>query len=372
MPETSGAVRHKVEAIRRELLELEQGGELSNLLRRVLDATDNTMTITDPRLPDNPLVYVNKQFEILTGYSQDEVAGQNCRFLQQDDDNQPGLTELRAAIREGRNTRVELRNYRKDGSLFWNELYLTAIRDDAGDIIYFFGVQNDVTRFRELTELERRRTAELTLAENRERHRLAQRLHDGLQQDLFALQFSLRRLQKQVQAGDADPGAFDAINTQLKDAVRVARNVTSDLDMPMLEADELVKTLRWLANRAEERYGLKVELNTPERVDVPHEALRVLLASLVRELIFNVVKHAATDRAWLTVQQEQGGLKLEMCDAGRGFDADGLEQSESTGFGLTGVRERLHLFGGDLDVTGRVGKGTRVTISVPNLALVPD
>ena len=63
------AVGHKIEAVRRELLELEQGGELAGLLRRVLDATDNTMTITDPRLPDNPLIYVNKQFETLTGYA---------------------------------------------------------------------------------------------------------------------------------------------------------------------------------------------------------------------------------------------------------------------------------------------------------------
>ncbi len=372
MPDTlPSTVGQKIEAIRRELLELEQGGEVSGLLRRVLDATDNTMTITDPRLPDNPLVYVNKQFEILTGYAHDEVVGRNCRFLQGHDNDQPGLTELRAAIFEGRNTRVELRNYRKDGSMFWNELYLTTIHNDEGEAVYFFGVQNDVTRFRELTELERRRTSELTLAENRERHRLAQRLHDGLQQDLFALQFSLKRLEQQVQAGSAEPEAFAALNQQLKDAARVARNVTSDLDMPVLADGELMSALRWLANRAEERYRLSVELTGPERLEVPHDALRVLLASLARELIFNVVKHAATDRAWLSVQQARAGLTLEIRDEGRGFDTDQLARSQSTGFGLTSVRERLHLFGGKLNVVSRVSEGTRVTITVPNVSLVP-
>lgn len=363
-----GAVRHKIDAIRHELLELEQGGELPNLLRRVLDATDNTMTITDPRLPDNPLIYVNKQFEILTGYSRDEVLGRNCRFLQGGED-QPNLDELRAAIREGRNTRVELRNYRKDGSMFWNELYLNAIHDGDGRVAYFFGVQNDVTRFKELTEFERRRSSELTLAENRERRRLAQHLHDGLQQDLFALQFSLKRLEQQVQAGNVGPEAFAEVNAQLKDAVRTARNVTSDLDTPALEGNELMAALRWIASRAEERYGLSVKLTAPEHVAVPHDALWVLLASLVRELIFNVVKHAATDQAWLTVGRERDGLSVEVRDEGRGFDSADLDISGSTGFGLTGVRERLQLFGGSLDVQSCVGKGTRVTITVPTLSL---
>ena len=365
------AVGHKIEAVRRELLELEQGGELAGLLRRVLDATDNTMTITDPRLPDNPLIYVNKQFETLTGYAQDEVLGRNCRFLQGEDGEQPNIDVLRDAIRAGRNTRVELRNYRKDGTMFWNELYLTAIYNDAGEVIYFFGVQNDITKFKELTELERRRTTELTLAENRERHRLAQRLHDGLQQDLFALQFALKRLEQQVQAGTLEPGAFAEVAAQLKDAARTARNVTSDLDMPVLENGELVAALRWLASRAGERHNLKVELNTPKHLDVPHDALRVLLASLVRELLFNVVKHAATDRAWLTVTQTQGRLNIEVRDEGRGFDpADA--HTDATGFGLTSVRERLHLFGGSLSIEGGKNKGTCVTITVPNSTLGAD
>ena len=146
-------IEEKIDDIRRQLSELEQGGELSRLFRKVLDATDNTMTITDPNLPDNPLIYVNKEFENLTGYSYDEAVGQNCRFLQGDDRDQEGVRELREAIREGRNTQVVLRNYRKNGEMFWNELYLTAIRDDQGKVIYFFGVQNDIS---EVTELHRR------------------------------------------------------------------------------------------------------------------------------------------------------------------------------------------------------------------------
>lgn len=106
---------------------------------------DNTLVVTDPTLPDNPLIYVNEQFEALTGYSYDEAVGRNCRFLQGEDRDQPEIDALRDAVRGGRNVRAVLRNYRKDGSMFRNELYLTAVHDEAGKLRYFLGVQNDIT-----------------------------------------------------------------------------------------------------------------------------------------------------------------------------------------------------------------------------------
>ncbi len=136
-------------------MQLENGGELSNLFRQMLDATDNVITIADATLPDKPLLYVNKQFEELTGYSFDEIVGQNCRFLQGDDRDQSELERLRRAIKKGENVRVELRNYRKNGAMFWNELYLTAIYDQSGELKYFLGVQNDITELKELFESER-------------------------------------------------------------------------------------------------------------------------------------------------------------------------------------------------------------------------
>lgn len=115
------------------------------LLSVAIDATNNCICITDPNQPDNPIIYVNRGFEKLTGYSRDEAIGRNCRFLQNDDRDQPALRELRAAVRGGYDTRALLRNYRKDGSMFWNELYLSAVYDDTGRLLYFMGVQNDVT-----------------------------------------------------------------------------------------------------------------------------------------------------------------------------------------------------------------------------------
>ena len=149
------AILRKIKEIRSQLAELEDGDDLPNLFRRMLDATDNVIVIADATLPDIPLIYVNKQFEILTGYTYDEVVGRNCRFLQGDDRDQPELERLRKAIKKGKNARVELRNYRKNGEMFWNELYLTAVHDRSGKLKYFLGVQNDITELKDLFESER-------------------------------------------------------------------------------------------------------------------------------------------------------------------------------------------------------------------------
>jgi PAS domain S-box-containing protein len=115
-----------------QLAEVSEHDELV-MLRNAVHAANNVVLITDPNLPDNPIIYVNCGFEALTRYRQGEVLGQNRRFLQGRDRQQREVDELREAIRERRSVRVELRNYRKDGTLFWKELYVTLADVAGGD-----------------------------------------------------------------------------------------------------------------------------------------------------------------------------------------------------------------------------------------------
>ena len=119
---------------------------------RALSVVQNGVIVTDPNLPDNPIVYANPAFEALTGYLFEEVVGRNCRFLQGEDRDQPGLDELRAAIAEGRECRTVLRNFKKDGTPFWNRLTVAPVREGDGDVVGFVGVQEDVTELREAGE----------------------------------------------------------------------------------------------------------------------------------------------------------------------------------------------------------------------------
>jgi len=120
--------------------------------RRIFDSVSNGITISAAGVPGLPLTYVNPAFERMTGYSATEVCGRNCSFLQGTDTDQPALPMIRKALHETTDLRVVLRNYRKDGTLFWNELYLSPIRDLSGKLTHFVGIQNDVTLQMEATQ----------------------------------------------------------------------------------------------------------------------------------------------------------------------------------------------------------------------------
>lgn len=107
------------------------------------------MVATDPRQHDNPVVLANAAFLELTGYDASEVLGRNCRFLQGADTSDQAVAEIRRGLAEGGEVEAELLNYRKDGSQFWNALFISPIHDDAGQLLYYFASQKDVTAERE-------------------------------------------------------------------------------------------------------------------------------------------------------------------------------------------------------------------------------
>jgi PAS domain S-box-containing protein len=127
---------------------------------RALGSSSEGITISDLRLPDNPLVYVNRGFMENTGYSREDSIGRNCRYLQGPDTDPDAVAKIRRTIAERRSCVVELLNYRQDGSSFWNRLSLTPLRNSSNEVTHYIGVQSDVTR---------RRLAEESLLESNAR-----------------------------------------------------------------------------------------------------------------------------------------------------------------------------------------------------------
>ena len=120
-------------------------GVIPQVLTQILDSCVNGVTLTDPDIEDAPIVYANKAFEDMCGYPKEEIVGRNCRFLQGDDRNQPEIDRLRVAIKKGEPIEVTLRNYRKDGELFYNRLDVKPLLDGRGNVVYYRGVQYDIT-----------------------------------------------------------------------------------------------------------------------------------------------------------------------------------------------------------------------------------
>lgn len=210
--------------------------------------------------------------------------------------------------------------------------------------------------------------SELTLAEQRERRRIARILHDDLQQTIHGI--SVRRhiifqslpptIQSKIQPHLA------AMDELIESAINSARSLSVDLSPPTIRHVELTRTLEWLAGHMQRLHGLELALDFQDECQVTSEDLRVLIFQLVRELLFNIVKHAGTLKAELVVYEQNEELHIQIFDHGKGFDVEevfGL--TERQGFGLFSIKERIELFGGRLEIRSSPGQGTQSTIIIP-------
>ncbi|MBO6574082.1 MAG: response regulator [Rhodothermales bacterium] len=207
----------------------------------------------------------------------------------------------------------------------------------------------------------------LTMAEQEERRRISQILHDNLQQLLCGVQLQLNRVRKDARAGKTEPilKKLQAMDEWLDESVRLTRQLTVDLSPPILKNEGLKEALEWLFAQMKSLHGLQVSLRAVHSFHIPDEDMRVLLFQIVRELLFNVAKHSGTSRAWVEMKDIEGGLEIHVRDKGRGFDSEQTgDVGAAGGFGLYSVRERLALFGGTLSIKSAADYGTRSTIRI--------
>jgi signal transduction histidine kinase len=158
-----------------------------------------------------------------------------------------------------------------------------------------------------------------------------------------------------------------AIETLTQDAIRTTRTLTVELSPPVLQNEGLAAAFRWLANHMAETYGLQVQVDAQTDYHSSSEDLQVLLFQLVRELLFNVVKHAGVKEAVVALSDDGDRIVIRVVDEGCGFDPAKLAQMGrgKSGFGLYSVRERLALFGGELSIDTQLYQGVRAIIQVP-------
>ncbi len=211
----------------------------------------------------------------------------------------------------------------------------------------------------------RQLTLDLTEAEARERQRIAARLHDDLQQILVAIQMRLR-----ASARDASTdGELDDTIGLVDRAIRSTRDLTADLYPRVLERQSLPESLEWLGETMNHWYGLTVavELEVARDRQLGSRPLHRLVFDAVRELLFNVVKHAGTDEARVSVWcDDEGAWRIEVSDRGVGSSTMRQMSTPPNGrFGLSSVRQRIEHVGGRMDVLSEPGAGMRVVLTVP-------
>ncbi len=218
-------------------------------------------------------------------------------------------------------------------------------------------------RARQLARL----ATELGRVEQRERQSLARVLHDHLQQLLVGAKYNLASVEGMLRSRFKQR-AFREVTRILDEAIAAASSLTAELSPPALHERGLVAGLDWLSRQMRQKHGLRVEVHADHGAEPAGEQARLFLFQAVRELLFNVVKHAKVSCAQVDVARLDGDeVRVVVADDGVGFDPDSLEPGERTsgGFGLFSIRERLSCLGGRLSVDSRPGHGSRFTLVAP-------
>ena len=327
----------------------------------------------------------------IMGYEASEAIGLPGAIIFTPEDRAAGEVEAELArARQNGQAINERWHLRKDGSRFWGSGVVTSLWDGRR-LRGYAKVMRDNTRRKQAEEdlrqsqerlralnetLEERvqqrtqqvRTlaSELVISEQKVRHRISQVLHDNLQQLLYGLEMQLHFLRQDMSGAAPERDAtLEQMAAMIQESLRLTRQLTVELSPPVLHGEGLLEALEWLSKYMRDIYGLEIAVSASNHPRVADEDQRILLFQVVRELLFNVVKHAGVTEAHVTLQEEQGGITIVVEDQGKGFDvAQALAHHPS--YGLNNVRERLHLFGGRFDVRSQPGAGTQVTLYLPH------
>lgn len=251
----------------------------------------------------------------------------------------------------------------------------SAGRKKAGEILRKQGRELQDTR-RELEhrtlEAERRAaqlralTLQLGRAEERERRRLAELLHDHLQQLLVAARMKAELIHAISNEANVKEHV-GAISQLLRESIAASRSLTRELSPPVLHDQGLVSAVEWLTREYQQKYGLTVQVHADTDLPYLDQDTRSLLFHAVRELLFNVIKHAKTSDASITVQRRpRGEVQIVVKDQGVGMaDPAAVYDSQEGAFGLLAIRERLQCLSGSLTVRSFPNRGTTVTLRLP-------
>jgi PAS domain S-box-containing protein len=331
------------------------------------------MVLSDPHQQDNPIIFCNRAFERLSGYQQSEILGQNCRFLQGPETDPATIDRIRQAVARREDIHEDIFNYRKDGSAFWNALFVSPVFGTAGELLYFFSSQLDVTR---------RHEAEAVLQQ-------AQRLETlGAMASGMAHEFnnlmtvalgSISQIERGMEAGSLDRKRLDRAKWAAQQAGRLTQQMLSfarrqfhdnqvvDLNQLLRDFDGIMQQMAGPAVR------VNLELAAQELwVELDPGQLEMALLNLVRNS-----SDAMPKGGQLALRTElDGAVKLHVRDTGTGMKPDVMKRATEpffttkprgagTGLGLSMVNGFAAQSGGSMAIESNSGGGTVITLAFP-------
>jgi PAS domain S-box-containing protein len=353
-----------------------QGGH--DIFFAAVQMTRMPMVLSDPNLPDNPIIFCNHAFRQMTGYEEHEVLGRNCRFMQGPDTDPAAIARVHDAIARGEDVAEELFNYRRDGSGFWNALFISPVFDADGRLKYFFGSQIDVTR---------RKEAEAVLQQSQRMETLGA-MASGVAHEFNNLMTVVLASVEQAQDRARDPRQHEQLERAAWGARRAGRLTQQMLsfarrqflDAQAADLNEMVLGLDSILAQVGPRGGAGL------RFALAAEKLPVQLDPGQFEMaLINLVRNAADatqEGGEVTIASSvlqaggRGWAELRVIDSGTGMHNEVIRRAvepffttkargHGAGLGLSMVQGFATQSGGELAIESEVGKGTTVRLRFP-------
>jgi PAS domain S-box-containing protein len=341
----------------------------------------------------------NRGAQQIKGYREEEIIGQHFSAFYPEDDRRAGKPEkeLEIAAREGR-VEDEGWRVRKDGSMFWASVVITALRDASGQLIGFGKVTRDITermraegalrrsneeleqqvgermkaekRLQESENSLRRLSLNLLRTQDEERRRIGRELHDSVGQYLAALKMNLDSLYAAVDPESADAAEMLRQCVELaSESIKEVRTISYLLYPPMLEESGLSSAIQWYLDGFSKRSGIQISFEDGGHFERLSRDAELALFRVLQESLTNVHRHSGSATARVVLRRRDEQVVLEVTDKGKGIPAQILEDARrdsfgALGVGLRGMKERMRQLGGDLDLTSSP-EGATLTAVLP-------
>ena len=327
--------------------------------------------------PDGRWLQVNHSLCEIVGYSEQELLATTFQAITHPDDLVADLAYVHQMLAgQISSYQMEKRYRHKLGHTVWVLLGVSLVRDGQGNPLYFISQIQDIT-VRKQAEVQLKTTSEqlralmasLGSAREEEGVRIAREIHDELGSALTSLKWDLEGMDK-IFSDSGNRSQLPALRKKIGAMMRLAdttinavRRISSELRPSILDDLGLVEAIEWQAQQFQARTGIICRCDcSAENINLNREQSTAVFR-IFQEAVTNVLRHAQATRVDIMIEEEAGELVLTITDDGKG-----ITESEKTGpqsLGLLGMRERAHLIGGEINITGGEGKGTVVTVRVP-------
>ena len=364
-----------------EILIKKQTNEFHNVEERYLKVSEYALEYfweVDKRGKFN---YVSPVIVNILGFDSEEIVGKKSLFnfcLCNDNSDSKKLLEDIFKRRENF-TENEILCLHKNGKKIWLTISAFPIFDGNNNFAGYIGVNHDITRRMEAEEANKKYLGkineyqqklknlnyELAIAEEKERRKIAEHLHDGLGQTISIAAIKLSAITR----GELPPAVKKTLEESselLRDAIGELRELVSDLSPPILYELGLIAAIKWKLEQVEKKFGIITVFQSNENLIKLNTDIKILLFRMVCELLNNAIKYSGADLIKVEIPKNPKNITIMVIDDGKGFDfSQGMNLSDLGGFGLFSIKERLDALQGSLVIESEPSQGAKIIVTVP-------